>query len=450
MPKAKSKSFFCRECGAKSPKWNGKCLTCGAWSSMEEEAASEPASEKRGLSTSGRPTLLKDVDISSSVRLKTGLEEFDRVLGGGIVKGSLVLLGGDPGIGKSTLILQVMITLSTAGVPCLYVSGEESLQQIKIRSQRLNLPHPDLPVMSETSLTAILEQAEKLKPKVIVIDSIQTVYKEELPGAPGAEMQLREATLALMIYAKSHDCAVFIIGHVTKGGVIAGPRLIEHMVDTVIYFEGDRHYVYRILRAVKNRFGATSEIGVFEMAAQGLLPVKNPSTVFIENAARENPGSIITCSMEGSRPILVEVQALVNRSSYANAQRVSMGFDSKRLTIILALLEKFAGVQVGLQDVFISIAGGYRISEPSADLAIAAAVASNHLTKSPIAGTLVMGELGLGGELRMISLLELRIKEAIRLGFNRIIIPQSSKRFSVKGDIIQVKRLQDALEKVYD
>jgi DNA repair protein RadA/Sms len=392
---------------------------------------------------------LREVTSGEKTRIRTGTDEFDRVLGGGIIDGSLILIGGDPGIGKSTLLLQVTAILSAADVACMYVSGEESLEQIKARAERLNIPSPALSVMCETDLSKILDEAGKIRPKVMVIDSIQTIYNPELPGTPGAETQLKEAALGLMVYAKSNHCAVFLVGHVTKGGQIAGPKLIEHMVDTVIYFEGDRYNTYRILHAVKNRFGATNEIGVFEMQATGLIQVKNPSALFVQNSKERAPGSVITCSMEGSRPILIEIQALLNRTSYPHPQRVATGFDARRLAIILALLEKFAGVAIGLQDVFLSIAGGLRIEEPAADLAVAAAVASSHLNKKSVPATIALGELGLNGEVRSVSNLEARIKEALRMGFKRIIMPDSPGRLRVQGtELIRVRKLQQALESI--
>ncbi|MFC1585428.1 DNA repair protein RadA [Fibrobacterota bacterium] len=452
MSKVKTRTrFFCAECGAKSPKWTGRCLTCGAWSSLVEEKETPTAERRRGLGQKTSEVVsLKNVISGETTRLRTGLGEFDRVLGGGIIEGSLVLLGGDPGIGKSTLLLQVSAILSAAKVTCLYISGEESLEQIKARAERLNLPAPDLPMMCETDLSEILAAAEKIKPSVLVIDSIQTVYKPDLPGTPGAESQLKEAALSLMVFAKSNHCSVFLAGHVTKGGQIAGPKVIEHMVDTVIYFEGERYNTYRILHSVKNRFGATHEIGVFEMRSSGLIPVQNPSAVFVQNFKERGPGSVVTCSMEGSRPILIEIQALLNRTSYANPQRVATGFDQKRLTIILALLEKFAGIETAMQDVFISIAGGLRIEDPAADLALAAAIASSHMNRPCLPHTIALGELGLNGEVRPVSQLELRIKEALRMGLQKIVIPQLSRKIAVKGaELISARSLQQGLDSIY-
>ncbi|MDB5105808.1 MAG: radA [Fibrobacteres bacterium] len=456
LPKSKSKSgilYACRECGDTTAKWSGKCLSCGTWDSLVEVAATslEDDSQKRGLGDVGEAVRLKQVETRKEPRTRTGLTEFDRVLGGGIVTGSLVLIGGDPGIGKSTLLLQMATILSAADVSVLYVTGEESLTQLKMRAERLETPSPDMLVLSETNLDAIFKQCQQSKPKVLVIDSIQTIYKPDLPGSPGSMTQLRECTLALMVHAKSTGTAIFIVGHVTKEGVLAGPRMLEHMVDTVVYFEGERHNAYRVLRAVKNRFGATNEIGVFEMAALGLIQVENPSQVFVHSRGERDPGSVVSCSIEGTRPILVEVQALVSRSNYSTPQRVSMGLDSKRLTILLALLEKFAGIEIGLQDVFISLAGGFRVEEPAVDLAIACAVASNHLGRKCLPDTLALGELGLNGELRTIPQADARVKEAVRLGFKTVVLPQPMQgKINVPGVKLHfVKKLGDAFEFIY-
>ena len=452
MSKVKSKSLYaCRECGDTTSKWSGKCPACGTWDSLVEVSEAVENTQKRGLGKEEAPLKLSQVQGKSDSRQRTGISEFDRVLGGGIVPGSLVLIGGDPGIGKSTLLLQMATLLSAAEVPVLYVTGEESLTQLKMRAERLETPSPDMLVLSETGLEAIFRQCHQADPKVLIIDSIQTIFKPDLPGSPGSMSQLRECTLALMVHAKSTGCAIFIVGHVTKEGVLAGPRMLEHMVDTVVYFEGDRHNAYRILRAVKNRFGATNEIGVFEMAAEGLIQVENPSQVFVHNKGERDPGSVVSCSVEGTRPILVEVQALVSRSNFSMPQRVSMGLDSKRLTIILALLEKFAGIDIGPQDVFISLAGGFRVEEPAVDLAVAAAVASNHLGRKCFPHTLALGELGLNGELRAVPQVEARVKEAMRLGFKRAVLPQPLKgKVNVSGvELHFVRKLGEAFEFIY-
>jgi DNA repair protein RadA/Sms len=456
VSKSKAKSgnlYACRECGDTTAKWSGKCLSCGSWDSLVEVAATslEEDSQKRGLGDVGEAQRLKQVETRKEPRTHSGMSEFDRVLGGGIVPGSLVLIGGDPGIGKSTLLLQVATILSVAEIPVLYVTGEESLTQLKMRADRLETPSPDMFVLSETNLDVIFKQCQQTRPGVLVIDSIQTIYKPDLPGSPGSMTQLKECTLALMVHAKTTGTAIFIVGHVTKDGVLAGPRMLEHMVDTVIYFEGERHNAYRILRAVKNRFGATNEIGVFEMASSGLIQVDNPSQVFVHNRGERDPGSVVSCTLEGTRPILVEVQALVSRSNYSMPQRVSMGLDSKRLTIILALLEKFGGIDIGPQDVFVSVAGGFRVDETAVDLAIAAAVASNHLGRKCLANTLALGELGLNGELRTIPQVDARVKEAVRLGFKTVILPQPMQgKVNIPGVKIHfVKKLGDAFEFLY-
>lgn len=456
-PKNKDRiTYVCTECGEGWPKWSGRCDACGAWSSLKEMHVPAEVSA-RGLgktagSGGGAPVRLGEVASTREARIGTGMNELDRVLGGGIVPGSLILIGGDPGIGKSTLLLQMMVVLAAADISTLYVSGEESLTQIKLRAERLETPSPSLLVLAETNLDQILAQAAILKPQVLVIDSIQTVYKPELQGSPGSPTQLRECTMALMVHAKSTGCAVVIVGHVTKEGVLAGPRMLEHMVDTVVYFEGERQHAYRLLRSVKNRFGATNEIGVFEMSSGGLLQVENPSAVFVQNRAGRDPGSIVSCSMEGTRPILVELQALVAKTNFAMPQRVAMGLDGKRLTILLALLDKFAGIEIGPQDVFVAVAGGFRVDETAVDLAIAAAVAGNHLGKSTRPSTLVLGELGLNGEVRMVPQMEARIKEALRLGFKTIVLPQgAAKKVNLSGaDLLPIQRLDQAFERLFE
>ncbi len=472
---AKNVTFACKECGDTFSKWAGRCPSCGTWDSLIEfkDAPAEAALASRGLGAHNLPNLpggrfsvgggaaqaasgpsqgavmaLKDVPVRDEHRVSTGIAEFDRVLGGGVVEGSLVLIGGDPGIGKSTLLLQTAALLSAGGVKTLYISGEESLNQLKMRAARLETPGSDLLVAAETDLNEIFRRAAETAPQVLIIDSIQTVHKPDVNSSPGSVTQLREATLALMVHAKSTGCAVFLVGHVTKEGQLAGPRILEHMVDTVIYFEGERHHAYRILRAVKNRFGATHEIGVFEMGSTGLRQVHNPSEAFLQTRDDRAPGSVVTCCLEGSRPLLLEVQALVGRTNYAMPQRVSMGFDQKRLTLLLAILEKFAGLEIGPQDVFINLAGGFRVDEPAIDLAVAAAVAGNHMGKQSLPATLALGEIGLNGELRPVPQLEARLREAQRLGFKTAVIPEMQKNLPrVTGmELRMARRLRDALE----
>lgn len=450
----KDTEFVCTECGEVSPKWAGKCPHCGAWSSLVERAV-ESKAERRGLgrgtlgtgSLSGVPLKLSEISSTPTKRLSSSIPEFDRTLGGGFAPGSLVLIGGDPGIGKSTLVLQTLATMAGAGVKALYVSGEESSVQVKIRSERLGVSGSDLMLLCETNLDRILEKAKAIKPRIMVIDSIQTVYSAELPGTPGSVSQLRECTLSLMVFAKNTDCITILIGHVTKDGQIAGPKILEHMVDTVAYFEGDRNGQYRILRTIKNRFGATDEIGVFEMTSRGLESVGNPSKIFLDATNINAPGSVVSCTIEGSRAMLFETQALVNQTNYAVAQRVAAGIDPKRLTIILALLDKFGGIPIGNSDVFASIAGGLKIADTGTDLALALAIVSNHLGISLPQKSIVVGELGLSGEIRSVSQTELRVKEAERLGFENILLPASSKVSpSPKIRVFRFRKLVEAID----
>ncbi|MCK9181726.1 MAG: DNA repair protein RadA [Fibrobacteraceae bacterium] len=450
MTKKNETEFICSNCGNVTAKWAGKCPNCGAWSSLVERAV-ENKEVHRGLggerNLQGIPHKLSEIEAEGTKRLSTANPEFDRTLGGGLAPGSLVLIGGDPGIGKSTLVLQTLATMSTAGIKALYVSGEESAVQVKLRSERLGVSESDLLLLCETNLERILEKAKAVKPEILVIDSIQTVYKTDLPGTPGSVSQLRECTLSLMIFAKNTGCITLLIGHVTKDGQIAGPRILEHMVDTVAYFEGDRNNQYRILRTIKNRFGATDEIGVFEMTSCGLTSVKNPSKIFLDESNENLPGSVVSCTIEGSRAILFETQALVNHTNYAVAQRVAAGIDPKRLTIFLALLDKFGGIPIGNSDVFASIAGGLKINDTGTDLAIALAIVGNHLGISLPPRTIVIGELGLSGEIRPVNQTDLRVKEAERLGFEHIILPMAAKvNEKTKIDIKRFKRLEDAIQ----
>ncbi|MBR2089847.1 MAG: DNA repair protein RadA [Fibrobacter sp.] len=449
--------YLCTECGNTTPKWAGKCPFCGAWSTLKEHVV-ENAVEGAGRAGRGlggpvhKVVLLKDVAAEDTRRLSTANSEFDRVLGGGFAPGSLVLIGGDPGIGKSTLVLTTLATMNAAGVKALYVSGEESACQVKLRSERLNVSGSDMMLLCETNLEKILEQAREVKPQVLVIDSIQTVYKSELAGTPGCATQLRECTLDLMVFAKNSGCITILIGHVTKDGQIAGPRILEHMVDTVVYFEGDRNHQYRLLRTIKNRFGATDEIGVFEMTGHGLKPVLNPSKVFLQEGMPPTPGSVVCCTMEGSRALLFETQSLVNQTNFAVPQRVAAGIDPKRLTIILALLEKFGGITIGASDVFASIAGGMKVNDASSDLALALAVASNHLGIALSRQTIAIGELGLSGEVRGVSLLDQRLKEAHRLGMAEAVVPANCKISESVGamKVVRVHSLAEAISWLMD
>ena len=449
--------YLCTDCGNTTPKWVGKCPFCGAWNTLKEHAV-EPvvAAAARGGRGLGGPVHqvvpLRDVAAEDTRRLSTANAEFDRVLGGGLAPGSLVLIGGDPGIGKSTLVLTTLATMTAAGVKTLYVSGEESACQVKLRSERLNVSGSDMLLLCETSLEKIVEQAKELKPQVMVIDSIQTVYKGDLSGTPGSATQLRECTLDLMVFAKNSGCITILIGHVTKDGQIAGPRILEHMVDTVVYFEGDRNHQYRLLRTIKNRFGATDEIGVFEMTSHGLESVANPSRVFLQENTPPTPGSVVCCTLEGSRALLFETQALVNQTGFAVPQRVAAGIDPKRLTIILALLEKFGGVAIGASDVFASIAGGMKVTDASSDLALALAIASNHLGIPLGRQTIAVGELGLSGEVRSVALLDQRLKEARRLGMVEAVVPANGKLpESLEGmKVVRVHSLSEAISWLMD
>jgi DNA repair protein RadA/Sms len=442
--------YTCQECGAAFPHKVSKCTECGVSGIFVIET--EVEKESRGIGaasmpqgTASAPMPISQVPTKHAKRQTTANPEFDRTLGGGMAPGSLVLIGGDPGIGKSTLVLQTLSTIAAAGCKTLYVSGEESAAQVKLRAERLGAAGSDMLLLCETSLNKILECAEQIKPQVMVIDSIQTVYSEELPGTPGSVSQLRECALKLMIYAKNNGTVTMLIGHVTKDGQIAGPRILEHIVDTVAYFEGDKKGQYRILRTVKNRFGATDEIGVFEMTSMGLIPVQNPSKVFLQEGEL-SPGSAVSCTIEGSRALLFEIQALVGKTSYAMPQRVSAGVEQKKLTIILALLERFAKLQVSASDVFVSVAGGLKLDDPGIDLSLALAIVSNARNISLPQHSIVIGELGLSGEIRSVSSLDLRIKEAHRLGFEKIVVPASGKFSAAKGiEVIKFAKLEEAV-----
>ena len=440
--------FSCSQCGCQSPKWLGKCPDCGAWNSMAEEL--KPGATKgAGLHGQGRNQALPigEVPPQAEARFSCGIGELDRVLGGGLVPGSLVLIGGDPGIGKSTLLLQAMHHLAELGA-VLYVSGEESAAQTRLRGERLGVSGRPLLVLAENSLEEIVVQVEKIKPRAVVVDSIQTVWTHSLESAPGSVSQVRESAGKLMLLAKGSGIPVFIVGHVTKDGSIAGPRVLEHMVDTVLYFEGDRGHPYRILRAVKNRFGSTNEIGVFEMKSGGLAEVANPSELFLSERPLDAPGSVVTASLEGSRTLLVEVQALVTPSSYGTPRRTTIGADSNRLALLVAVLEKKAGLHLGGQDIFLNVAGGARLTEPAADLAMLLAVASSHLDRPVPANAVVFGEVGLAGEVRAITQPEPRISEASKLGFEQCLLPEGNlRRLSGGSMALQgVSTVQEALE----
>jgi DNA repair protein RadA/Sms len=444
-------TYVCQSCGSSSPRWLGRCPACGEWNTyVEEPIHHETKSKKGSLSSSGgKPVPLRKVDTVEEKRIETGLEEFDRVLGGGIVRGSVTLVGGDPGIGKSTLMMQVAAKMP--GV-ILYVTGEESAKQIKLRAERLKISSVDtIQLLAETNLDVISECILKLKPNLVVIDSIQTMYRPELESAPGSISQVRESTALIMRIAKTEEIPVFLVGHVTKEGVIAGPRVVEHMVDTVLQFEGEHHYSYRVLRSMKNRFGSTNEIGIFEMRDSGLREVKNPSEVLLAERNYGVSGSTVVASIEGTRPILLEVQALVSPTSYGMPQRTSAGFDSKRLQLLLAVLEKRVGFNIGSYDVFVNIAGGVKVDEPAVDLGIAVAIVSSLRDIPTDSSSVVVGEVGLGGEIRTISQIEKRVQEASKLGFKRILIPKNNvKGMKVNGEIeiIAVESVDEALKSI--
>jgi DNA repair protein RadA/Sms len=426
---AKAKIIYtCQSCGYQSPKWLGRCPDCHQWNSLVEERQ-ESVSHPRGelsLGSKEDPSPIHSIASDDEGRVLSGIGEFDRVLGGGLVAGSVILIGGDPGIGKSTLLLQAFAALSEKGLTGLYVSGEESQRQIKMRAERLGIAAPNLLVVSETSLERIIEHIRRIKPAVLVIDSIQTIFTSSVPSAPGSIAQVRESSGSIIVLAKKTGLATFLIGHVTKDGAIAGPRVLEHMVDTVLYFEGDRGHAFRILRAVKNRFGSTNEIGVFEMKEAGLKEVGNPSEIFLMERPLQVPGSAVVCSMEGTRPILVELQVLVSRSFLAVPRRTTIGVDHNRVALLVAVLEKKMGARLFDQDIFVNVAGGVHVDEPAVDLGIVAAIASSHREAILDPKTVFFGEVGLAGEIRAISQAEARVKEAGKLGFERCILPSSN------------------------
>lgn len=454
MAKVKTRTtWICQQCGTASPAYLGRCPGCGEWNTMVEtvdERSSSRSSTRRRSSGTNALRTLSGIAPEGQARTPVGIAEFNRVLGGGLVPGSLVLIGGDPGIGKSTLILQAAGALAEPGAPVVYVSAEESAQQIKLRADRLGVESDDILVLSETNLEEILSTAEDAKPGLLVVDSIQTVMLDEITSAAGSVSQVRECTSRIMQWAKPRNIPVFVIGHVTKEGTIAGPRVLEHMVDAVLYLEGERFHQYRILRAVKNRFGSTDEVGVFEMIGEGLREVRNPSEAFLEERSQIAPGSTVAVTMEGSRPILVEVQALATASSFSMPRRSANGLDTNRLQLLVAVLQKRVGLGLGTQDVYANVVGGMRIMEPAADLALAVAVASSLKDRPVDPGTVCIGEIGLSGELRSVNHLERRIQEASRLGFRRAIVPARSANLPVASslgmDILSASTATEAIE----
>ena len=462
MAKAKTTAFFCKECGYESAKWMGQCPACKEWNTFVEEPIVKKESSSSGkirLTERRKPVALSEISIEEKDRISTGYQELDRVLGGGVVGGSLVLVGGDPGIGKSTLLLQVCRNLASNGQKVLYISGEESLKQIKLRANRIGAVTGQLLFLCETSLEIIQETIRETKPDVVIIDSIQTMFREEIASAPGSVSQVRESTNLLMQIAKGEGITIFIVGHVTKEGVVAGPRVLEHMVDTVLYFEGDRHASYRILRGVKNRFGSTNEIGVFEMAEQGLTPlvspsayflveVENPSEFMLDGRPEDASGAIVACAMEGTRPILLEVQALVAQTNLGIPRRTAAGTDYNRVNLLMAVLERRCHYEMGRYDAYVNIAGGMKMNEPALDLAIVMALVSSLKDRPVSPKTIVFGEVGLSGEVRAVSMAEQRVNEAIKLGFDTCILPQICLEKIKKNDkirLIGVRSVREAI-----
>jgi DNA repair protein RadA/Sms len=448
---AKTKTHFvCQSCGYQMPKWLGRCPGCQEWNTFVEERIIEEKQPERdllGLESSAVPVPLDEIKGEEKERLTIGMGEFDRVLGGGIVLGSLVLVGGDPGIGKSTLLLQAMNQLASSGAKVLYVSGEESLQQTKMRANRLGVASAQLFVVSETSLEKILQDIQSLRPSAAVVDSIQTIYSSDLPSTPGSIGQVREASSRLLYLAKHLGIPIFLIGHVTKEGFIAGPKVLEHMVDTVLYIEGEANQAFRILRAVKNRFGSTNEIGVFEMKDSGLVEVANPSEYFLSERVQHASGSVVMPCIEGSRPILIELQALVVPTHFGAPRRTAQGVDASRISLMAAVMEKRLGLHLLSHDIFVNIAGGMKVEEPGVDLGIIASIASSFRDKLIDPETVVFGEVGLGGEVRGISQPEVRAKESSRLGFKRCLLPKQNqdKMKSIQGiELIGVRTIQEA------
>ncbi len=450
MAKAKTTVFFCQSCGYESSKWMGQCPGCKEWNTFVEETVDKKSVGKtRAAVSETKPVPLSAIEASTDERVSTQMSELDRVMGGGIVSGSLVLVGGDPGIGKSTLLLQVCRNLAAQKIDVLYISGEESLQQIKIRAQRVGSFEDSLHLLCETNLDTIRSVIDREKPQIVVIDSIQTMYSEDVGSAPGSVSQVREATSVLMQIAKGMNITIFIVGHVTKEGVVAGPRVLEHMVDTVLYFEGDRYAAYRILRGVKNRFGSTNEIGVFEMCQEGLREVKNPSEYMLSGKPEGASGSVVACSMEGTRPILLEVQALVCHTNFGMPRRTAAGTDYNRVNLLMAVLEKRLGLKLSDCDAYVNIAGGIRMNEPAIDLGIVLAIVSSYKERPIDEKTICFGEVGLSGEVRAVSMAEQRVLEAKKLGFTTCILPQVSRESMrpVEGiRLVGVRTVKDAMD----
>lgn len=458
MAKQPATIFVCQNCGHQSRKWLGQCPDCGEWNTLVEErfrASAQSAGAATGFTggyNAASPMAYGAIESQDDARVSSGLDEMDRVLGGGIVAGSLVLIGGAPGIGKSTIVIQMADKLGRNGTKVLYVSGEESERQIKMRGERLGVEADNLFLLPETNLQSILAEAEKMRPDLVIVDSIQTVYSDRVESAPGSVSQVRESAAQLMMFAKHTSTPVFLTGHVTKEGSIAGPKTLEHIVDTVLYFEGDRHHNHRIIRATKNRFGAANEIGVFEMTNAGLIAVGNPSELFLQERPENATGSVVTVCMEGTRPMLVEVQALVSGTKYGSGRRMTQGFDQNRTSLLIAVLEKRLGFQLAGDDVFVNVAGGLEIDEPAADLGVVAAIASSFRNLQIPPETAVFGEVGLTGEVRGVLQAQARAREAQTLGFKKLIIPESNKKGLEKLlgiRVVGVKNLEQAMDEMF-
>jgi len=448
----KSTVFFCQNCGFESAKWMGQCPGCREWNTFVEEQVSTAALKKNGTQGSTarqKPAVLSEITMEKEDRISTGMQELDRVLGGGVVAGSLTLVGGDPGIGKSTLLLQVCRNFSDAGAKVLYISGEESLKQIKMRAERIGSFNDNLLLLCETNLSLIEDTIRSRKPQIVIIDSIQTMYSEDVSAAPGSVSQVRESTALFLQLAKGLGVSIFIVGHVTKEGTVAGPRVLEHMVDTVLYFEGDRYASYRILRSVKNRFGSTNEIGIFEMREEGLTEVRNPSEYMLSGRPKDACGCVVACSVEGTRPLMVEMQALVCHSNFGIPRRQATGVDFNRVNLLMAVLEKRLGLQMSGCDAYVNLAGGIRIQEPAVDLGMVMAIVSSFKNRPVDESTVVFGEVGLSGEVRAVSLAEQRLQEAVKLGFTTCVMPRANADMlkntkSIK--VIGVSNVQEAIE----
>ena len=448
----KSTVFFCQNCGFESAKWMGQCPGCREWNTFVEEQVSTAALKKNGTQGSTarqKPAVLSEITMEKEDRISTGMQELDRVLGGGVVAGSLTLVGGDPGIGKSTLLLQVCRNFSDAGAKVLYISGEESLKQIKMRAERIGSFNDNLLLLCETNLSLIEDTIRSRKPQIVIIDSIQTMYSEDVSAAPGSVSQVRESTALFLQLAKGLGVSIFIVGHVTKEGTVAGPRVLEHMVDTVLYFEGDRYASYRILRSVKNRFGSTNEIGVFEMREEGLTEVRNPSEYMLSGRPKDACGCVVACTVEGSRPLMVEMQALVCHSNFGIPRRQATGVDFNRVNLLMAVLEKRLGLQMSGCDAYVNLAGGIRIQDPAVDLGMVMAIVSSFKNRPVDESTVVFGEVGLSGEVRAVSLAEQRLQEAVKLGFTTCVMPKANADMlkntkSIK--VIGVSNVQEAIE----